>query len=332
VSPGPAAGIAAAAAGLLLVCAGGLGACGAIAAAPAGCTPPARTTDPAGDCADLSGWDVEQVGNAAVIVQVGQRLQVPVWGQVIAVAAAMHESQLGNHPDTDSAAVGLFRRPPDQDHSRGELSDPGYAAAVFYRALLSVDGWQTMPLTRAAQSVQHTRHYYGRWEQPAAALVALLGGGGGWVWPVHAPLVSGFRTPARPGHNGIDLAAARHTTVVAASAGTVATVACNAHHQDGRPWGCDRDGDPHTLGCGWYADVQHPGGVFTRYCHLHTRPLVEPGEPVVAGQPIGLVGSTGNSSGPHLHFEVHAPDRTGVTIPVDPQQWMRQHGAPLGPP
>jgi len=52
---------------------------------------------------------------------------------------------------------------------------------------------------------------------------------------VHAPIVSGFRTPARPHHNGDDLGAPRGTTVVAASAGTVQTVTCNAHLATGGP-------------------------------------------------------------------------------------------------
>jgi murein DD-endopeptidase MepM/ murein hydrolase activator NlpD len=63
----------------------------------------------------------------------------------------------------------------------------------------------------------------------------------------------------------------------------------------------------------------------TRYCHLHTEPWVRLGDPVIAGQPIGTVGSTGHSSGPHLHYEVHLDGDA-----TNPQPWMADHGAPLG--
>jgi murein DD-endopeptidase MepM/ murein hydrolase activator NlpD len=74
----------------------------------------------------------------------------------------------------------------------------------------------------------------------------------------------------------------------------------------------------------------HAGGVMTRYCHMVMRPEVHPGQQVTAGQPIGLSGSSGNSSGPHLHFEVHLNgDRTAAGA-VDPVPFMQQVGAPLG--
>jgi murein DD-endopeptidase MepM/ murein hydrolase activator NlpD len=64
--------------------------------------------------------------------------------------------------------------------------------------------------------------------------------------------------------------------------------------------------------------LDHGGGVKTLYCHL-SRTLATDGQPVLAGEPIGAVGSSGNSTGPHLHFEVHSAGR-----PVDPAAWLRQ--------
>ncbi len=147
-----------------------------------------------------------------------------------------------------------------------------------------------------------------------------------WVAPVRALIVSGFRTPERPNHVGVDLGAARGTQVRAASAGVVVVVRCDVMPTS---HDCDRDGSPSTLGCGWYVDLRHAGDVFTRYCHMLSRPAVVEGQPVVAGQVIGVVGSSGHSSGPHLHFEVRMGSRGGAA--VDPVVFMATR-APIGQP
>ncbi|WP_412543874.1 M23 family metallopeptidase [Longispora sp. K20-0274] len=152
----------------------------------------------------------------------------------------------------------------------------------------------------------------------------LCGAGGPWRAPLVAPIVSGYRTADRPDHEGVDLGADRGTPVRAAAAGVVVTSTCNASLA-GRAYSCDVDGSPTVLGCGWYVDVRHPGGVVTRYCHLLRQPTVAVGESVVAGQLLGYVGSSGNSSGPHLHFEVR-PEGQGPT--TDPVAWMAAHGGP----
>jgi murein DD-endopeptidase MepM/ murein hydrolase activator NlpD len=56
-------------------------------------------------------------------------------------------------------------------------------------------------------------------------------------------------------------------------------------------------------GYGRVVEVRHPGGLITRYAHVR-RTLVEPGQWVARGQRIAEVGSTGRSTGPHLHLEV----------------------------
>jgi murein DD-endopeptidase MepM/ murein hydrolase activator NlpD len=68
-------------------------------------------------------------------------------------------------------------------------------------------------------------------------------------------------------------------------------------------------------------DLRHDRDVYTRYCHMLTRPTVTEGLPVTAGQIIGLVGSSGHTSGPHLHFEVHLRDRSPASA-VDPVAFM----------
>ncbi len=94
-------------------------------------------------------------------------------------------------------------------------------------------------------------------------------------------------------HSGIDLAAPLGTPVYAATAGTI-----TVHRERG--------------GYGLYILLTRDSKLSTLYGHLDW-PLVQPGDVVAAGQPIALMGSTGNSTGPHLHFEVRI-----AGVPVDP--------------
>jgi murein DD-endopeptidase MepM/ murein hydrolase activator NlpD len=72
-------------------------------------------------------------------------------------------------------------------------------------------------------------------------------------------------------------------------------------------------------------DIAHAGGVVTRYCHMLTHPYVHEGQAVAVGQVVGIVGSSGHSSGPHLHFEVHVSG-----TPTDPIPFMTSMRAALG--
>ncbi|MGC4808746.1 M23 family metallopeptidase [Micromonospora sp. DT233] len=338
---------------VVVLCAGGLG--GALAggtgtgqclpanvspASASTATPPGtpRTWPPTGP------WDGEQVANAAAIVTTGTEQGIPARGRVIAVATAMQESTLRNLPDGDRDSVGLFQQRPSQGWgTAAQLQEPVYAASTFYARLVTVSGWETMPLTEAAQAVQNSAYpnAYAKWERPATDLVAAIAGAAGppaatppgcratgpWTRPLPASVGSGFRSSDRPHHDGVDLIAPRDTIIRAASAGTVRTARCDAVHAGtGARWGCDRDGDPLlTRGCGWYVDIAHTGGLLTRYCHLGQRPQVAVGQHVTVGQPIGVVGSTGHSSGPHLHFEAHLHGD-----PTDPVPFMAARGASLG--
>lgn len=76
-------------------------------------------------------------------------------------------------------------------------------------------------------------------------------------------------------------------------------------------------------GYGNYVDVQHAGGITSRYAHL-ARIDVRQGQPVRAGERLGVEGSTGTSTGNHLHLEILV---RGVA--TDPVPWMLSHGAPL---
>ncbi|EWT06803.1 peptidase M23 [Intrasporangium chromatireducens Q5-1] len=80
-----------------------------------------------------------------------------------------------------------------------------------------------------------------------------------------------------------------------------------------------------TTGYGNLVDLQHSGGIQTRYAHLATiDPHIVPGATVHAGQRLGVEGSTGASTGNHLHFEVSIRGTR-----VDPISFMKEHHAPL---
>ncbi|MBB4738345.1 murein DD-endopeptidase MepM/ murein hydrolase activator NlpD [Actinoplanes octamycinicus] len=350
--------VAAAAAAILLACSGltqllgGAAAAGncSVAEEPASAfasvaTRPSRS----GPLAPIGSWTSEQVGNAAIIAAVGARLKIPVRGQVIAVATAMQESRLINLAGGDRDSIGLFQQRPSQGWGTpAQVHDPEYAATRFYTKLQSITGWQSMPLTRAAQAVQVSAYpdAYAKWEPQAAQLVAALTGvhpagpgcttviaASGWTSPAPgAEVGSGFRTADRPGHDGVDLIEAKGHPIHAAAAGTVTRVRCNAIDvRTGGDWGCNRDGDPDlTSGCGWYVDINHAGGIVTRYCHQLVRPYVQVGRHVNAGDLIGLSGSSGHSSGPHLHYEVHLNADHGAGSAINPVTFMQSVGAPLG--
>ncbi|WP_233624408.1 M23 family metallopeptidase [Actinoplanes sp. ATCC 53533] len=157
----------------------------------------------------------------------------------------------------------------------------------------------------------------------AAASVPVVAGA--WMLPVTAGLISGFRTVGRPAHDGVDLAATRNTPIRAVAAGTVIRVVCNVSKGS-----CDVDGSSALGGCGWYVEVQHEGNVVTRYCHLVRRPAVTVGQPVSRGAILGHVGTSGSSSGPHLHFEVHAGAPATRENAVSPITFFKARGLTIG--
>ncbi|WP_372344309.1 M23 family metallopeptidase [Streptomyces sp. KL116D] len=108
-------------------------------------------------------------------------------------------------------------------------------------------------------------------------------------------------------HTGQDFAVGIGTPVRAAGAGRVVSVSCGG-------------------GFGIEVVVRHPGGYYTQYAHLAAA-AVDQGEKVRAGQWLGQAGTTGNSTGPHLHFEVRLTPYLGSG--VDPVKWFAERGVRL---
>lgn len=184
------------------------------------------------------------------------------------------------------ATVGIKPRLPDPDANAegGPLLPP-------------VDGVESTSLIDEANSVAAALDRF-KAASDAAALA-----------PIHRPVATLTRISSIFGnrkdpftgrlafHSGIDFAAPQGTTVLSAGAGTVSFVG-------------------QISGYGNVVEVTHPGGLITRYGHLSAF-LVKQGDAVSTGSPIARVGSTGRSTGPHLHFEVRRSDNA-----VDPARYL----------
>lgn len=126
--------------------------------------------------------------------------------------------------------------------------------------------------------------------------------GSGFAWPTPGFVSRSsewFEDREVYNHGGIDIAGAgiMGTPVVAAADGTVVATNSSCTHNWGKSYSCGCGG-----GYGNYVMISHVGGKMTVYGHL-TSLTVSSGQTVSRGQVIGYVGSTGNSTGPHLHYE-----------------------------
>jgi len=248
-----------------------------------------------------------------------------------------------------SAGVGRGFRTAAGWGTVAELMDPDYQALAFFggqagpnypspRGLLDISDWQHMDPGAVAQAVEVSAYpdRYQNFQPVAEAIVAALtqpaSTGGGSSAPltdvpetsrVVLPLPSGtwVRTDGYGGrvhpvtgewklHTGTDLAAADGTPILAIADGVVT----------------------HAGYAGTYGGlivIEHTVGgqrVTSAYAHMweHGIHVVE-GERVVAGQHIGDVGSSGYSTGPHLHFEIRPGGSDSAAVDAEP--WLAEHGA-----
>lgn len=268
----------------------------------------------------------------------------------------------GDGSDHDS--LGLFQmRPQSGWGTVAELMDPEYQAKAFFggpdgpnypspRGLLDIPGWERMDKGEAAQAVEVSAFpdRYRNFEPAAETILTTLtasaatapddvsdvatAGAVAETSQVVFPLPEGtwvMTSPFGPRvhpitgetklHAGTDFAAPDGTPILAAADGIV-TVA------------------EYSEAGGGVIVVEHTidgETVATAYIHMWQSGIsVVPGEMVTAGQHIGDVGSSGQSTGPHLHFEVRAGGTNAEA--VDPATWLNDHDAAdlpeaeIGPP
>jgi murein DD-endopeptidase MepM/ murein hydrolase activator NlpD len=114
-----------------------------------------------------------------------------------------------------------------------------------------------------------------------------------FTWPAKGVLTSGYGWRWGRMHRGIDIANGVGTPIVTASDGIVEKAGWNKG------------------GYGNLVDIRHPDGTLTRYAH-NSKIFVRAGQQVQKGQHIANMGSTGFSTGPHLHFEIHAAGKGAI--------------------
>ncbi|MFV4912404.1 M23 family metallopeptidase [Microbacterium lacticum] len=306
-----------------------------------------------------------QLTHAATIITVGgQTAGVGRQGVLIALMAALTESTLrmlanigaypesGDYPNdgngSDHDSLGLFQmRPASGWGTAAELMDPDYQAKAFYggetgpnypspRGLLDIPGWQQMDPGEAAQAVEVSAYpdRYQNYQPVAEAILTALTrpaptGGGDEVpvvpettrivfplpegtWVRTSPF--GWRndpiTGERRFHAGSDFAAPDGTSIYAVADGVVV----RANYTDSG---------------GGVVVIEHTVSgerVASMYIHMWEHGIhVAEGDTVTAGQHIGDVGSSGHSTGPHLHLQIH-PGGQGAEA-VDSDAWLIEHGA-----
>lgn len=248
-------------------------------------------------------YSAEQMGYAAIIANVGAKRGMSVRDQEIAIMTAITESGLRNLRYGDRDSQGLFQQRPSQGWGTvAQVTTPKYAAGKFYSALAGVKDRGKMSPWMAAQRVQRSafsdgRNYLPYWDDAIGIYKAFkkakasgAGYSGGGDGKAHRPVPRryGLTQGIHDGWTGfpaVDFGVPIGTPVYAVGNGTI-TKAKNL-----------------STSYGHYYQINH-GGFSAIYAHLSSL-AGGVGRRVKGGDVIGRSGSTGNSTGPHLHFGVN---------------------------
>jgi len=271
------------------------------------------------------------IGYSDVVVDRERNLLRAVQADDVALEHAQTTLERSRHTKKDALSRLVVFRTTLAQEIANEQSLQTQLQGTIDEALVALDAMQTdspeMAARRAKLIQMKTDSVLSQIEQAVfaqqnfqqtAQLIAedpVLAATGRLLWPLpHATITQGFGpTPyvfeaSYAGfphfHTGIDLAVPLGTPVFAAADGVVVLA---------RPMA---DSGGVLVGYGNYVIIQHDAGLKTLYGHLLTIGVME-GDVVHRGQLVGLVGSTGNSTGPHTHFEVRIENS-----PVDPMQML----------
>ena len=357
-------GFASALALFVLLIAGVLAVASLLSSSPGGgeCDGDAFQGSPATARAGLEDLSTVQLANARIVIVEGRRLNRPDQAIVIALAVASQESRFLNYANdgrghdllfsqagiqrsmrlpheavgTDHGSLGIFQQQWPWWGSMTDLMDPARAADKFYLSLSQIPGWETMPVTVAAQRVQRSayprayaddevlaRRLLGT-AMPESENAAMTTDFTTRCTDVTAPGTVSFPLPNTAryidqrnwghsagvwshGHTGTDLSAPCGTPVLAATSGTIVI-------RTDQPWAGR-----------WLVQVSTgERRLTTWYGHMRTLNVAQ-GQTVAAGEEIGEVGDLGNATGCHLHFEVHPRGGSIYEDNVDPSVWLASH-------
>jgi murein DD-endopeptidase MepM/ murein hydrolase activator NlpD len=237
-------------------------------------------------------WDVARIHNLAMdellasnpgigenaILQIGDRLIIAREQPPLTVVTIARVVETREIPYRTS-----IRRDASLPAGQRKVLEPGVPGEE--RATFLVTRQNGRLVERERLDVQEVRTPVTRVEvRGSKIMLASRSGSGQLIWPTQGGVISGFGMRRGRMHTGIDIAARHGTPVVAVEGGRVVRSGWHG-------------------GYGIAIDISHGSGVVTRYAHLSSA-AVSVGQEVQRGQYIGAIGSTGNSTGPHLHFEV----------------------------
>lgn len=222
--------------------------------------------------------DRQQVEDAKAVVENERKEQVEA--KDVLVSKKNELKTLQSEKDTLIASINSDIKALEQEEKNAE-SDYNSMKAELNKALAEEKARQEREAAKkkssksgSASSVQ-TYKGNGQFQWPSAASTTITSPYGYRVHPI---------TKTRRLHRGIDIGAPAGTNVLAAEAGTVITAGWNNSY-------------------GYYVTISHGSGLVTLYAH-NSKLIVSRGQTVSKGQVIAKVGSTGDSTGPHVHFEV----------------------------
>ena len=137
----------------------------------------------------------EQARNASLISAIAIQRGMPAHAATIGLATALQESKLYNLRGGDRDSLGIFQQRPSQGWGTPrQILDPVHATNAFYDALQRVPGYETLPVTKAAQEVQHSGfpEAYAAYEKDARALASALTGYSEAAFWCHLPAPDGL--------------------------------------------------------------------------------------------------------------------------------------------